>query len=113
MTFSELTWNQIQQEARWQVEYEAPNGYVLLVHTSATEAATSPTDPGVTYICETYSWDRTTDSEPLNIQDDLDAEGVQYCIDWVTNAADPEPEVDLNEIEVIFDPDPRGDISWD
>ena len=112
MTFSELTWNQIQQEASWQAEYAAPNGYLLSVSTTAPapEAATSPTDTGVTYICETYSWDRVAGSEPLNTQDDLDAEEVQYCIDWVTNAATPEPEADPNEIEVVVT-DPN--VSWD
>ena len=118
MNFADLTWNQDawneEQEVHmgWQAQYEAPNGYLLIVNTQLNDDYTvqaSATEAGLTYSCSIYSWDRAENSDPISTENDCTNNRVDSIIDEVE--ALTLPEVEETTTTTTAAPGPSG--QWD
>jgi hypothetical protein len=116
MTFSELTWNQdqwnedTQSLTSWQAQYEADNGYLLIVNTQSETLPVTANETGQLYSCSIWSYDRSVgSSSPIFTEGDCTNNRISTLIDQTKAYAQPEPEVDPNETS---DPDPASG-QWD
>ncbi len=105
MNFSELTWTadnwneDLQQNMGFQAQYEADNGYLLVVNTQLPEDMTplpSATEVGQLYTCYIYAWNRAADDAPTSTEADCTNNRVDSVIDEVEALAMPEAEEDPN-----------------
>lgn len=110
MTFAELTWTpdnwneEIGQNMGFQAQYEADNGYLLVVNTQLSEEQAAPdgtplpsaTEAGQLYSCAIYAWNRAEGDAATSVEADCTNNRVDSVIDEVEALAMPEAETDPN-----------------
>ena len=80
-------------------QYEADNGYLLVVNTQLSEDGTplpSATEAGQLYTCQIYAWNRAADDAATSTETDCTSDVVDTIIDEVEALAMPEAEEDPN-----------------